>query len=48
MDRKYSEVDLTWSSVENHYDYSKVVWHMRPNGIPVYTLFDKDNKKIEI
>ena len=48
MDRKYSEADLTWSSVEKNYDYSNVIWHMETNGIPVYTLFDNDYNKIEI
>lgn len=44
----YSEVDLTWSSIERHYKYSKVDWHMGKNGIPIYTLIDMDGKKIEI
>ena len=48
MESKYSEEDVTWSSIESKYDYSKVVWRMCNNGIPVYSLFDEDGKKIEI
>ena len=44
----YSEVDLTWSSMERLYDYSKVVWSVGKEGISRYTLLDKDGKKIEI
>ena len=44
----YSEVDLTWSSMERFYKYSKVTWTTEKNGIPRYYLLDKDGKKIEI
>ena len=44
----YSEVDLTWSSMERLYDYSRVTWTTERNGIPRYTFFDKNGKQIEI
>lgn len=44
----YSEVDLTWSSIEKYYQYGKVVWLTRQNGIPIYTLLDDDGNKISI
>jgi hypothetical protein len=47
MERKYSEVDVTWASVEYHNDYDKVVWSMNESGIPRYTFFDENYKKIE-
>jgi hypothetical protein len=48
MGRKYSEVDVTWSSIEKNYQYSKVVWCMRNNGIPTYTLIGENGEKINI
>ena len=48
MERIYGEEDITWSSVEGHYDYVKVVWSMRKNGIPVYSLIDENDNKIDI
>lgn len=48
MERVYSEGDLTWSSIERLYEYSRVVWYTEKNGIPRYVLFDEDNKRIEI
>lgn len=44
----YSEVDLTWSSMERLYDYSRATWTTERNGIPRYTFFDKNGKQIEI
>ena len=44
MSKKYSEEDITWSSIEKFYKYDKVVWHIRENGIPIYTLMDGNNK----
>ena len=48
MARIYSEEELTWSSVERHYKYDRVTWSVRENGIPIYTLLDKNNKKIKV
>jgi hypothetical protein len=45
---KYSETDLTWSSVEKNYQYEKVRWGMQKNGIPRFELFDEKGEKIEI
>lgn len=45
---KYSETDLTWSSLEKNYQYEKVRWVMQKNGIPRFELFDKEGEKIEI
>ena len=44
----YSEMDITWSSIEKHYKYNKVMWNAQKNGIPIYTLFDENDNKIEI
>jgi hypothetical protein len=44
----YSEVDLTWSSIEKFYNYSKVVWSVGKEGISRYTLLDENNRKIEV
>ena len=44
----YSEVDVTWASIEKKYDYDKVTWKTLSNGIPIYSLFDADGKKIKI
>lgn len=48
MLKKYSEEDITWSSIEKYIKYDKVVWHMRSNGIPIFTLMDKNGKRIKI
>lgn len=48
MERKYSEVDVTWSSIEKDYQYDKVVWTWMSNGIPKFTLLDENNQRIEI
>jgi len=45
---KYSEVDVTWASIEKKYDYDKVTWNTLNNGIPTYSLFDADGNKIKI
>lgn len=48
MNKIYNETDLTWSSVEKYYDYERVIWSVRENGIPVYTLEDNNGKKIKL
>lgn len=48
MERKYSEVDITWASVEKYYQYSKTMWTTDKNGIPRYTLLGENDKRIEI
>lgn len=48
MKSKFSEVDVTWASLERKMPYAKIEWKVRSNGIPVYTFLDKDNKKIDI
>ncbi len=46
--RKYSEADLTWSSVEKFQNYKTVNWSLDKNMIPIYSFLDKNGKKIEI
>ena len=48
MERIYSEKDITWASIEKYIPYSEVVWGESKDGIPVYTFFDKNHKKIDI
>ena len=48
MGKFYSEDDITWATIEKIVPYSKVVWHMGKNGIPMYKLFDENNKKLDI
>ena len=48
MKRIYSEKDITWASIEKYIHYSKVVWSESKYGIPVYTFFDENYKKIDI
>ena len=48
MKKIYSECNVTWASIENYIPYSRVFWSVCKNGIPVYTFFDKDGKKIDI
>lgn len=48
MSKKYSEEDITWSSIEKYYKYDKVVWYMRSNGIPTYALMDEKGKRIKV
>jgi len=44
----YSETDITWSSIEKYYPYSKVNWFVEKNGIPRYVLLDENGEKINI
>jgi hypothetical protein len=48
MENIYSECNVTWASIEKYIPYSKVVWSKCKNGIPVYTFFDENYKKIDI
>ncbi len=48
MSKKYSEVDITWSSIERYVPYNRVVWHTQKDGIPVYSFFDENSNKIDI
>ena len=45
---KYSETDITWSSIEGYYRDSKTNWSLRSNGIPKYTFTDENGEKIDI
>lgn len=45
---KYSEVDVTWPSIEKHIKYNKVIWTYAKNGIPKYMFMDENGNKIEI
>ena len=45
---RYSETDVTWSSIEKFYRDSNVTWTVRSNGIPKYALYDKNGEKIDI
>lgn len=45
---KYSEVDVTWSSIEKYIEYSKVVWTCAKNGIPKYAFMDENGNKIKV
>ena len=48
MGNKISEVDVTWSSIEKDIKYHSVIWLTDNNGIPRYTLFDENGKRIKI
>ena len=48
MRQIYNEVDVTWSSVEKKYPYTKVEWSTRSNGIPLYTFLDENRMKLEV
>ena len=39
MDKNYSEVDITWSSIEKDVSYNRVVWEIDKDGIPRYTFY---------
>jgi hypothetical protein len=44
----YTEKDLTWSSIEKKYDYSKVQWRTEKNGIPSFVLYGEEGNRINI
>ena len=48
MERKYSEDDVTWSSIEKYIPYAKVEWSINKQGISTYKLIDKNGKEIDI
>lgn len=48
MERKLSEVDVTWASIEKYVPYSEVVWSESKEGIPRYAFFDENYKKIDV
>lgn len=48
MSKKYSEVDITWSSIEKYIPYKNVVWGVEKNGTPVYIMYDDNGEKIDI
>ena len=48
MERRFSEVDVTWASIEKKIPYAQTVWTVDKNGIPVYTFFDASHSKIDI
>lgn len=48
MEKSYSEEKVAWSSIEKYIPYSKVIWKMRKNGIPIYVFLDEEGKKIDI
>lgn len=45
---KYSEADITWSSIEKYIEYSQVAWTCAKNGIPKYTFMDENGNKIKV
>jgi hypothetical protein len=48
MGKIYSEEDVTWSSIERYYDYSKAVWSVGKDGIPRYVLLDENHDRINV
>ena len=48
MERRFSEVDVTWASIEKKIPYTTVEWRVKNNGIPVYTFLDINHNKIDI
>jgi hypothetical protein len=45
---KYSEEDVTWSSIEKDIRYKTVIWSTDKNGIPKYTFMDENGNRIKI
>ena len=45
---KYSEVDVTWSSIEKDICYKTVNWSTDKNGIPRYAFMDENGNRIKI
>lgn len=48
MSKKYSEGDITWSSIEKYIPYKEVTWRTSKDGIPIYSFTDENGKTIEI
>lgn len=45
---KYSEEDVTWSSIEKDIRYKTVIWSTDKNGIPRYAFMDENGNRIKI
>jgi len=45
---KYSEEDVTWSSIEKDILYKTVTWSTDKNGIPRYAFMDENGNRIKI
>ena len=48
MNRKYSEQDITWSSIECQYQYKETIWSKDKYGIPIYKLYDDSHEIIDV
>ena len=48
MEKKISEVDITWSSIEASISYSRVIWYTNSNGIPRYIFYDVEGNRINL
>lgn len=48
MERVYSELDVTWASIEKYVNYCSVRWTTDKNGIPRYMFLDEYGKKIDV
>ena len=44
----YKEKDVTWSSIEKYYSYSKVNYYTEKNGISNFILYGDNGNKIDI
>lgn len=40
MEKIYSENIVTWSSIEKDVPYTKVIWTVGKDGIPIYTFIN--------
>lgn len=47
MNKMYSEVNVTWSTIENLYEYAKTKWTMDGNGIPRFVFLNQNGDKIK-
>ena len=45
---KYSEEDVTWSSIEKDILYKTVTWSTDKNSIPMYAFMDENRSRIKI
>lgn len=44
MNIVYSGNNVTWSSIEKDIPYTKVVWSMGSDGIPIFILINENNQ----